>query len=47
MRLKIRGNEQQTEGGVWAQGSMEGWAGFVEDMRQFYGMDLDCLSKVP
>lgn len=25
---------------------MEGWAGFVEDMRQFYGMDLDCLSKV-
>lgn len=25
---------------------MEGWGAFVEDMRQFYGMDLDCLSRV-
>lgn len=25
---------------------MEGWGAFVEDMRQFYGMDLDCLSQV-
>ena len=24
---------------------MEGWADFVRDMRQFYGVNLDCLSN--
>ena len=23
---------------------MEGWADFAQDMRQFYGVSLDCLS---
>lgn len=26
------------------QGSMEGWADFIRDMRHYYGVDLDCLS---
>ncbi len=26
---------------------MEGWAAFTEDMQQFYGLDLTCLSQVP
>ena len=28
------------------QNSMEGWGEFLEDMRQYYGVDLDCLSGV-
>jgi hypothetical protein len=26
------------------QGSMEGWGHFIKDMRQWYGVDMDCLS---
>ena len=26
------------------QGSMEGWAEFVQDMKSYYQVDLDCLS---
>jgi protein arginine N-methyltransferase 1 len=26
------------------QGSMEGWAEFVDEMRQYYNVDMGCLS---
>jgi hypothetical protein len=27
------------------QGSMEGWAEFMQEMQSFYQVDLDCLSE--
>lgn len=27
------------------QGAMEGWAGFAQDMRQYYGVDMSCLNE--
>ena len=28
-----------------AQNAMEGWAGFTQDMRQYYGVDMGCLNE--
>ena len=28
-----------------AQNAMEGWAGFTQDIRQYYGVDMGCLNE--
>ena len=30
---------------LWAQNAMEGWAGFTQDIRQYYGVDMGCLNE--
>ncbi len=27
------------------QNTMEGWGEFLDDMRRYYGVDMDCLSE--
>ena len=34
----------RTQSGRSVQNSMEGWADFVQDINQYYGVRMDCLS---